>query len=208
MLLLEPYHLIGVMPAIARIRSDADRADVRIWPGNNLGYFGPFEGLLRGDLPGGHRGSCGAGRSLLGIEANGAIKGCPSPSDSYVGGNVRDAPLREIWQRAEALRFTREDRTPELWGHCADCYYADACQGGCSWTTHSLLGRRGNNPFCHHRALTLLKDGRRERVVRVEAFRGEPFDHGRFEIVEEEWPPESLERARAVANGTQRWLAD
>jgi radical SAM protein with 4Fe4S-binding SPASM domain len=208
-ILLEPYHMIEVMPAVARLKQRADAADVRIWPGNNLGYYGPFEALLRGNLPGGRRGSCGAGRSVIGIESNGAIKACPSlPSEAYVGGNVRDDSLRDIWERAEPLRFTRNNRLSELWGHCASCYYADDCLGGCSWTAHSLFGRRGNNPFCHHRALDLLRRGRRERLVQVSAGQGLPFDHGRFEIVEEDWPGAEIERARAVANGTETWLLD
>jgi radical SAM protein with 4Fe4S-binding SPASM domain len=208
-LLLEPYQMIEVMPALARLKEAADRADLRIWPGNNLGYFGPFEALLRGDLPGGHRGSCGAGRASIGIESNGAIKGCPSlPTRDYVGGNVRDHRLRDIWERADALRFTRDDRSGELWGHCADCYYAPDCLAGCSWTAHSLLGKRGNNPFCHHRALVLLRRGRRERVERIQAAQGLPFDHGLFQIIEEDWPAAALERAHAVARGTEEWLLD
>jgi radical SAM protein with 4Fe4S-binding SPASM domain len=208
-LLLEPYHMLEVMPAVARLKTDAAAADLRIWPGNNLGYFGPFEASLRGEQPGGHRGSCGAGRSIVGIESNGAVKACPSlPSGEYVGGNVRDYRLRDIWERAEPLRFTRHDRRSELWGHCASCYYADDCLGGCSWTAHSLLGRRGNNPFCHQRALDLLRLGRRERVVKVADAPNLPFEHGRFEIVEEEWPAGELARARAVASGTELWLSD
>jgi radical SAM protein with 4Fe4S-binding SPASM domain len=206
-LLLEPYHLLEVFPAIARLKPDAKAVDLRIWPGNNLGYYGPFEALLRGHLPGGHRGSCGAGRFSIGIESNGAVKACPSlPSEAYVGGNVRDNRLRDIWERAEPLRFTRRDRLPELWGHCAGCYYADDCLAGCSWTAHSLFGKRGNNPLCHHRALELLRRGRRERLVRVAEASGAPFDHARFEIVEEDWPPAELERALAVADGSEQWL--
>jgi hypothetical protein len=125
-----------------------------------------------------------------------------------VGGNVREHRLREIWERAEPLRFTRDDRRRELWGHCSTCYYADECLGGCSWTAHSLLGRRGNNPFCHHRALVLLRRGRRERVRLVEAAAGLPFDHGRFDVIEEDWPMPGLGRARAVAEGTADWLLD
>jgi radical SAM protein with 4Fe4S-binding SPASM domain len=208
-LLLEPYHLLEVMPAIARIKPRADAADLRIWPGNNLGYYGPYESLLRGQLPLGRKGSCGAGRFILGIEANGAVKGCPSlPSASYVGGNLRDQGLRDIWERAEPLRFTRDPRIAELWGYCRTCYYADDCLGGCSWTAHSLFGKRGNNPFCHHRALDLLRKGTRERVVRVEAAGGAPFDHGRFEVFEEQWPAAELERARAVVAGSEEWLLE
>ena len=207
-MLLEPYHLIEVMPSIAALKRRGDACDLRIWPGNNLGYYGPFEKLLRGDLPGGRKGSCGAGRSTLGIESNGAIKGCPSLAQEYVGGNIRDASLRDIWERSEPLRFTRNDRMPELWGHCATCYYADDCLGGCSWTAHSLFGKRGNNPICHHRALQLLKVGKRERLVRVAESPGVPFDFARFEIIEEDWPIEELERAHAVVAGREPWLLD
>jgi radical SAM protein with 4Fe4S-binding SPASM domain len=208
-ILLEPYHMLEVMPAVARLKPKADSADVRIWAGNNLGYYGPFESLLRGNLPKGRKGSCGAGRFIVGIESNGAVKACPSlPSGAYVGGNVRDDPLQDIWERGEALRFTRDDRLGELWGYCKDCYYAEDCLGGCSWTAHSLFGRRGNNPFCHHRALDLLRRGKRERLVQTEAASGVPFDHGRFEVFAEDWPAAELARAKAVAAGSEEWLLD
>jgi radical SAM protein with 4Fe4S-binding SPASM domain len=208
-LLLEPFHLLEVMPSIARLTPRAGSLDVRLWPGNNLGYYGPFETLLRGRLPLGRKGSCGAGRFILGLEANGAVKGCPSlPSASYVGGNVRDNRLRDVWERSEPLRFTRGPRTRELWGYCAGCYYAEDCLGGCSWTAHSLFGRRGNNPFCHHRALDLLRRDARERVVLVEAAPVAPFDHGRFAVVEEPWPDDELARARDVVAGRAEWLLD
>ena len=50
-LLLEPYHMLEVLPAVARLKANADARDVRIWPGNNLGYYGPFESALRGSFP-------------------------------------------------------------------------------------------------------------------------------------------------------------
>jgi radical SAM protein with 4Fe4S-binding SPASM domain len=204
-LLLEPYHLIEVMPAIARIKSRADQLDIVVWPGNNLGYFGPYEAALHN---GGHYPSCGAGWSVLGVESNGDVKGCPSlPSSEYVGGNLRDHSLRELWERAPPLRFTRDRGPDELWGFCKSCYYATSCKAGCSWTAHSLFGRRGNNPFCHHRALELLRAGQRERVVLVEGATGEPFDHGRFEIVVEDWPEAERQRALAVAEGREQWLS-
>lgn len=199
-LLLEPFQMLEVMPALARIKAKADEKSVLIWPGNNVGYFGPYEADLRGAQPLGHSSSCGAGRTTIGIESNGDIKGCPSlPTAEYVGGNVREHSLRAIWERADALRFTRDRKTDELWGYCAGCYYAEDCKAGCSWTSHSLFGRRGNNPFCHHRALELLGRGERERVVRVAAPAGLPFDHGRYEIVVEPWPEGELERARELA---------
>src|SRR4029079_5613725 len=73
-LLLEPHQVLQVMPMLAKLKKRADKANVRIWPGNNIGYFGPFESLLKGTFPRGHMASCGAGRSTLGIEANGDVK--------------------------------------------------------------------------------------------------------------------------------------
>ncbi|HRI68138.1 MAG TPA: radical SAM protein [Polyangium sp.] len=206
-LLLEPYQMLEVMPMLARIKRRALEAGVRVWPGNNIGYFGPYEALLRGTLPRGHLASCGAGRSTLGIEANGDIKGCPSlPTADYVGGNIREHSLRDIWERAKPLRFTRDRTVADLWGYCGGCYYADTCRAGCSWTSHVLFGRPGNNPFCHHRALELLREGRRERIVRVKAAPGTPFDQGLFDLVVEPWPANELARARELAQTGEGFL--
>jgi radical SAM protein with 4Fe4S-binding SPASM domain len=203
-LLLEPWQVLEVLPMLARIKRDiADPRRVRVWAGNNIGYFGPYESDLRGALPRGHMASCGAGRSTLGIEANGDIKGCPSlPTADWVGGNVRDAPLKEIWERAPPLRYTRDRTIDDLWGLCRGCYYADTCRAGCSWTSHVLFGRPGNNPYCHHRALELLREGKRERLVRAQAAPGEPFDFGRFDLIVEAWPESTLaEVQRFVETG-------
>jgi radical SAM protein with 4Fe4S-binding SPASM domain len=204
-LLLEPYQMLDLMPRLARLKARADAANVRIWPGNNIGYFGPHESTLRERMPNRHMGSCGAGRLTLGLEANGDVKGCPSlPTADYVGGNIRDHSLRDIWERAAPLRFTRDRTVGDLWGRCRDCYYAEACLAGCSWTTHVLFGRPGNNPFCHHRALELVREGRRERLVRTRAPEGAPFDYGRFEIIEEPWDKAELARYRELSEDEAR----
>ena len=107
--------------------------------------------------------------------------------DSYQAGNVRDMTLEDLWEREGAMRFARDRDTGELWGHCAGCYYAETCKAGCSWTTHTFFGRRGNMPFCYHRMTQLKRKGLRERVVKVEDAPGAPYDHGKFTIVEEPW---------------------
>ena len=40
-------------------------------------------------------------------------------------------------------------------------------------------------PYCFHRAETLAAEGRQEVLRQVEAAPGQPFDFGRFELVEE-----------------------
>jgi len=187
--LAQPHDLLMLFPLLDLLKARCDQAGVRLWPGNNLGYFGPYESRLRGSLPRGHGVSCGAGRGTLGIEADGSVKGCPSlPSEAWTGGNVRDTPLQEIWHRAPALRYTRDRTVADLWGFCRDCYYADTCRAGCTWTSFVLFGKAGNNPYCHHRALELERVGKRERVVRIAEAPNRPFDHGLFELVVEDFP--------------------
>jgi radical SAM protein with 4Fe4S-binding SPASM domain len=185
-LILQPYDLLELFPMLDALADRCHEADVVLWTGNNIGYFGPVESKLRGSLPRGHRIHCGAGIWGLGIEADGTIKGCPSLATSnWAGGNVRDASLEDIWLRGLPMRFNRGRKVDSLWGYCADCYYADPCLGGCTWTAESILGKPGNNPMCHHRALEFQKQGKRERLVQIERAPGVPFDQGRFEIIVE-----------------------
>jgi radical SAM protein with 4Fe4S-binding SPASM domain len=185
--LLQPEDLLDLFPMLARLKRRCDEARVVLWPGNNIGYFGPYESVIRGSHPGGHMSSCGAGCATLGIEADGAIKGCPSlQTVPWTGGNIRDASLQDIWERSAALRYMRDRTVDDLWGYCRTCYYADVCRAGCTWTGFSLFGKPGNNPLCHHRALEMRRQGKRERLVQVEAAPGVPFDNGRFEIVVED----------------------
>ncbi|HBP22582.1 MAG TPA: heme biosynthesis protein, partial [Planctomycetes bacterium] len=182
--LLQPVDFLEAVPMVAALKLAAKERGIEVYPGNNVGYFGPHEHTLRGDhYRRGHTLGCTAGHSTLGLEADGKVKGCPSlPSGPYTGGNVRERPLREIWEDTAELRFTR-DQTIELWGFCAGCYYAEECRAGCTWTSHVIMGRPGNNPYCHHRALERQREGLAERMVPAEPAPGEPFDHGRFELV-------------------------
>ena len=184
-LLLQPYQLLDVMPRLATLYHRARRNGILILPGNNIGYFGPYEHLWRSeDGERGHYSGCAAGQTVIGLEADGTVKGCPSlPTVGYAGGNIRDTTLEAIWLAAADGGALRP--ADDLWGFCATCYYADVCRAGCTWTSHSLLGRPGNNPYCHHRALTLAAEGRRERVVKVEEAGPGSFAIGRFELVEE-----------------------
>jgi radical SAM protein with 4Fe4S-binding SPASM domain len=183
-MLLQPYDLIELIPRIAALKKRAFNDGILIMPGNNLGYFGPEENLLRSTKSGGrdHFMGCQAGKFVMGIESNGGVKGCPSLQPVYVGGNVRSRSVRELWNQTDELAFARERTTGDLWGFCASCPYAEACMGGCSFTAHALFGRTGNNPYCHFRARTMAKAGKRERLVPVAPAPGKPFDHGLFAI--------------------------
>jgi radical SAM protein with 4Fe4S-binding SPASM domain len=202
--ILQPYMILGVIDSLAAIQAEAsararDRGipegrAFRVTLGNNLGYYGPHEHALR-SRPGRadrYFAGCQAGQYVMGIESDGTVKGCPSlPTAPYVGGNVRTLRLEDIWaaedESAAPMRFTRERTREELWGFCASCYYADVCRAGCSFTAHSTLGRRGNNPFCYHRASKLRERGIREVLVHAVRAPGDPYDFGGFTLREEPW---------------------
>lgn len=199
--ILQPWRVVEVIDTLAALQTEAaerTRAagrDVRgtfdIQIANNLGYYGLHEILLR-STPGGTVKAwkgCVAGRYGIGIESDGTVKGCPSlPTAPYAGGNLLETPLEELWDQAASIRFARERTVDELWGFCRTCLYAEVCRGGCSFTAHSTLGRRGNNPFCYHRVETLAKRGVRERLEHMIPADGQPYDFGRFRLVEEPMP--------------------
>ena len=208
--LFQPEDLLLVFPKLAELARRAKEGGLRLFPGTNVGYFGPYEQELRGVVaqPGeiAHFQGCHAGIAGLGLEADGAVKGCPSlPTAGYVGGNVRTASIASIWQSASELTFNRQDRLAELWGYCGDCYYRTICKGGCSWTAHVFFGRRGNNPYCHHRALKMKEQGLRERLVPVAVGDGSPFDHGEWDVVVEpaqgelSWQPSRVTPRRRLS---------
>ena len=184
-LLLQPYELLELMPLLAELFEEGADRGLLLQPGNNIGYFGPYEAVWRGSGDDRiHWTSCNAGQNTLGIEADGTIKGCPSlATTSYAGGNIRDLDLKQIWWETDELSINRGRTSSGLWGYCGSCYYADVCKAGCTWTTDSLFGKAGNNPYCHHRALELSNKGLRERIVQVEKAPGTSFDHGRFELI-------------------------
>lgn len=182
--LLQPSDMLTLFPILGALADRCRAARVLLWPGNNVGYFGPMETKLRGTMPRGHMATCGLGRSGMGIEADGTIKGCPSVStEKWAGGNIREQKLRDIWERAAPLRYTRDRTVDDLWGFCRTCYYADDCLAGCTWTSESLLGKPGNNPWCHHRALEHERMGLREQIVATESAPGLPFDQAKFALI-------------------------
>lgn len=204
-LILQPYDLLSIMPRIAALKERAFRDGILLMPGNNLGYLGPEEALLRSTERGGrdHFTGCQAGRFVMGIESDGAVKGCPSlQSAPYVGGNLREQSLATLWNENPRIGFSRGRTVEDLWGFCRTCTFAEVCLGGCTFTAHALLGRPGNNPYCHYRARTLARSGLRERLVFRTPPPGAPFDSGVFELVQEPLTPEELPAA-ALATGSR-----
>lgn len=185
--LLQPHRVLELMPLLARLYNEGAERGLLMVVGNNIGYFGPYEHLWRGfGDEQVHWSGCAAGHTGMALEADGTVKGCPSLATvGFGGGNVRDLTLEQIWKTSKEIHFGRLRSTDDMWGFCKTCYYADVCKGGCTWTSHSLLGRPGNNPYCHHRAIELNKQGLRERIVKIREAAPESFAVGEFELITE-----------------------
>ena len=192
-LILQPYMYLDLFDTLADVAARARELGIVLWPGNNLGYFGPHEYALRKHQKqfSGHFTGCNAGRFTISLESNGMVKNCPSLGGAAnTGGSWREHGLAEIWKRAPEIAYFRHRTVDDLWGYCHDCYYASTCMAGCTAASEPLLGRPGNNPFCHHRALEMDRMGLRERIELVHAPTSqEPFAAGAFRLIREHKDP-------------------
>ncbi len=160
---IDPTDLLHIIPALARLIRKG-RIDIRT--ADNIGYFGPFESVLRksrkSSIP--CWVGCYAGCRHLGIQADGTVKGCLSMQAVEGGeGSLTRTPLAEIWNRPGAFAYNRDFRVDNLSGFCRACEHMEICRGGC----HSMRACEGgtDNPFCYHRVATLA-DRQRPRTAR------------------------------------------
>jgi radical SAM protein with 4Fe4S-binding SPASM domain len=166
---LQPFDLLEVVPAIAEVIEHCAELGFRVYAGDNVGYFGPHEAVLRRYTSRDrHSLGCAAGLVAIGVAPNGDVKGCSAlDGERFRAGNVRMDALADLWRDAPELNFNCESAQTDLWGYCSTCYYRQVCRAGCPSTSTALFGKPGNNPYCHHRALEHAACGTRERLVRV-----------------------------------------
>jgi radical SAM protein with 4Fe4S-binding SPASM domain len=125
--ILQTYHDVGSVAVVAT----APQSGPSGLPHEGAGHL--LAPGLRGASPGGTApflaeslGGCGAGRSVLAIQANGDITPCALLP--LVIGSLRRNHLRDLWRGSPVLQQLR-DRT-QLQGHCGRCEWRAGC-GGC-----------------------------------------------------------------------------
>lgn len=92
---------------------------------------------------------CQAGMKVIGIESDGAIKGCLSlHGDDYIEGRIREKTLKSIWEDKNNFKYNRRFTLDMLQGICKDCKYGSICRGGCSEKSLSFTGTPHGSPFC------------------------------------------------------------
>ena len=120
---------------VFRFILEARRRGFPVEAGEQFGYLGPLEPLLR-PIPF----FCGCGWNTFCIIKDGKVQGCPVlTAPDIEEGNCTKVSLHDIWQKGFAL--LRKNIPEDLPDGCQRCPYLSACRGGC-W----LLRVQGLNP--------------------------------------------------------------
>ena len=94
---------------------------------------------------------CYAGRSVLGIRSDGAVKGCEMLPDKYIEGFVRERSIVDIWNDPNAFSYNRKFKKEDLGPLCKDCKHGETCRGGCMTRSVIMTNKPHNDPRCFYR---------------------------------------------------------
>lgn len=94
---------------------------------------------------------CQAGITSIGIDAFGDVMPCLAIRAAAVCGNVKEIPLKKIWENSDKLDFNRKFNRDSVSGKCRDCQILNYCRGGCGSFSLSYNGHFHDAPFCYFR---------------------------------------------------------
>jgi len=94
---------------------------------------------------------CYAGKTVLGIQSNGNVKGCLAMSDEFIEGNIRKKNIKDIWNDPNAFSYSRKFKNENLGKNCIQCMHRKKCKGGCTTRSSSITGIPHNDPCCFYR---------------------------------------------------------
>ena len=130
------------------VHTVAPTAPFLVGVADNIGYFTPEEGSVRG-RPGAVFRGCSAGLDTLGIDSVGNVRGCESMYDPrFNEGNLRTQTLHQIWENPNSFAYNRQFSASMLEGECAACAYGSLCAGGCRSYNWFRAGTLYDNPLC------------------------------------------------------------
>jgi radical SAM protein with 4Fe4S-binding SPASM domain len=152
-LVMEPEDVDRVLAFCAE---SVDDLRITIYPADCLGYYSRDEIAVRRRLCGGADPplwqGCNAGKRGFGILHNGDVLGCTSIRDrEFIEGNIRETPLRALWESPDRFGWCRGMSRDKLEGHCRTCQYGDQCLGGCPNTRLTMNGSvYSENRYCSY----------------------------------------------------------
>ena len=79
----------------------------------------------------------------------GNVRGCESLYDEvFIEGNLRERPLRDIWEDENAFAYNRRFTPDRLTGKCGSCELGELCAGGCRSHNYFAGGKLYENRLC------------------------------------------------------------
>jgi radical SAM protein with 4Fe4S-binding SPASM domain len=169
--LLESGEVDGILDFCYKTNSEGR---ITVYPADCLGYYSHKELLARQmafNTPGYQLwDGCNAGIRGFGLLHNGDILGCTSIRNrEYIEGNIRDRPLRAIWEDERAFQWRREMAKEKLAGHCSICKYGSKCLGGCPNTRLTMNGNiYGENQYCSYNVALKKSEKEIKKINSVE----------------------------------------
>ncbi len=164
--LIEPRDFYQVVRLLTSLRRE--HPNINLYTDFDLlePYSSPGSAVAR------ERESCGAGRTMINIRADGAILPCgffDNLGDEFVAGNIHQESPTEVWQRAATFsEFRAQQKSDE----CQQCgFYKGRCRGGCVAIAYAATGRLESlDPTCFADQITPHDYGELERAVTPLAF--------------------------------------
>ena len=138
----------GAGEVIRFVDAIAPTAPFTVGVADNIGYYTPEEGRVRG-LKGACFEGCAAGLTTIGIDSAGNVRGCESMYDErFIEGNLRERSLADIWTDPDAFSYNRRFTGKMLTGACKTCPHGEICAGGCRSYNFFTTGRLYENCLC------------------------------------------------------------
>jgi radical SAM protein with 4Fe4S-binding SPASM domain len=139
----EEFYTVALF--IAATQKNYSVKELAVMGAHSIGYHSQF---LRNTMVSPLWKGCQAGRSVVGIQSDGGIKGCLSLQDTLVEGNIRQRSLIDIWNDPNTFSYTRKFTKRDLTDKCTNCRYGATCKGGCTTVSTSITGKKHADPYC------------------------------------------------------------
>lgn len=138
------------LKVIRFVETNMHSAPFALGVADNIGYFTPSEGTIRGDMSGkGWFRGCNAGLTAIGIDSIGNVRGCESMYDEHFNeGNLREKTLRQIWENPDGFAYNRKFNANLLTGRCRECELGEYCGGGCRSYNYFVHKKMYEAPRC------------------------------------------------------------
>jgi radical SAM protein with 4Fe4S-binding SPASM domain len=147
MVLSEPeYYALGLF--IASNQKKYSPEGIIISGPHNFGFHSKY---MSGVASSENWNGCLAGKTVLGIQSDGNVKGCLALSDDYIDDNIRARSIIDIWNDPTSFAYNRNFLKEDLGELCKDCKYGRSCKGGCTTRSISLTGKFHNDSRCFYR---------------------------------------------------------